>query len=75
MGIKKKLSFFLIIAVVAVAIAIIIYFSGIFVPSAIHSGTFTTEVVTNGEVVSTIQAPVLLNQKMKCCFKSGSRYY
>ncbi len=56
MGIKKNLSFFLIIAVVAVAIAIIIYFSGIFVPSAIHSGTFTTEVVTNGEVVSTIQA-------------------
>ena len=56
MGIKKNLSFFLIIAVVAVAIAVIIYFSKLFVPASIHPGTFTTEVVSKGEVVSTIQA-------------------
>ncbi len=55
MGNKRNLSFFIVIAIV-VAIALFVYFSGIFVPSAVHPGSFTTEVVSKGEVVSTIQA-------------------
>jgi len=56
MGNKKNIALFLIIAIVLVAVAVIIYFSGIFVPSAIQPGSFSTVVVTEGEIVSTIEA-------------------
>lgn len=56
MGNKKKVSLVIILAVVIIAIAVIIYFSRIFVPSVIQPGSFSTEVVTQGEVVSTIEA-------------------
>ncbi|MFW5831338.1 MAG: efflux RND transporter periplasmic adaptor subunit [Prolixibacteraceae bacterium] len=56
MGNRKKISLLIIIAVVIVAIAVIVYFSKIFVPSVIRPGSFSTEVVTKGEVVATIEA-------------------
>ena len=56
MGNKKKVSLVIIVAVVIVAIAVIFYFSRIFVPSVIQPGSFSTEVVTQGEVVATIDA-------------------
>ena len=56
MGNKKKLSFFLITVIVIIAVVAIAYFSRIFVPSTIQPGTFSTSVVTKGEVISTIQA-------------------
>ena len=56
MGNKKKVSLVIIVAVVIVAIAVIFYFSRIFVPSVIQPGSFSREVVTQGEVVATIDA-------------------
>lgn len=56
MGNKKNARLFLITFIVLAAIAVIIYFSGLFVPSSIQTGTFTTTVVTEGEVISTIDA-------------------
>lgn len=56
MGNKKNITLFLISAIVIIAIGVIVYFSGLFVPSAIQTGTFSTVVATEGEVISTIDA-------------------
>ena len=56
MGRKKKITLFLIVAVVIIAVAVIVYFSRLFVPSIIQPGSFSTEVVTKGEVMATVQA-------------------
>jgi HlyD family secretion protein len=56
MGNKKKLSVFLIVAVVAIIIASVLYFSGILLPSALQAGSFETSVIDRGEVISSINA-------------------
>ena len=56
MGNKKKLSVFLIVAIVTIVVASVLYFSGILLPSALQPGTFETTVVDRGKVISTINA-------------------
>ncbi|HKJ79965.1 MAG TPA: efflux RND transporter periplasmic adaptor subunit, partial [Prolixibacteraceae bacterium] len=56
MGNKKKVTLFIVTAILIIAVGILIYFSGLFVPSAIHTNDFSTVVVTEGEVLSTIDA-------------------
>jgi HlyD family secretion protein len=56
MGNKKKLSVFLIVAIVTIIAASVLYFSGILLPSALQAGSFETSVVDRGEVISSINA-------------------
>jgi len=56
MGNKKKFSVFLIVAIVAILSAVILYFSGILLPSALQPGSFETSVVDRGQVISSINA-------------------
>lgn len=56
MGVKKNISIvFITVIILAVGVAIV-YFSGIFVPNALHSGTFKTEIIKRGRVVSGVTA-------------------
>ncbi len=56
MGTKKNLSIALITVFALVALAVILYFSRIFVPDSLQSGTFETVVVHRGDIISTTQA-------------------
>jgi len=56
MGVKKNISIIVIVVIVLGGLAAIAYFSGIFVPNALHAGSFQTEVVERGSVISGITA-------------------
>lgn len=56
MGNTKKLSIVLIAVIALITISAIIYFSRIFIPGSIKSGSFETVVVHRGEVLSTTPA-------------------
>lgn len=56
MGNSKKLSIVLIAVIALIALSAIIYFSRIFAPGSIKSGSFETVVVHRGEVLSTTPA-------------------
>ncbi len=56
MGTKKNLSIALITVFALVALAVILYFSRIFVPDSLQSGTFETVVVHRGDIISSTQA-------------------
>lgn len=56
MGNKKKLPFFLIAAFALIALAAVIYVSGILVPNTLKRGNYTTTTVEKGQVLSAINA-------------------
>lgn len=56
MGAKKNISIVLIAAFALVALVAFLYFSGVFVPDSLKSGSFETVVVHRGDVISTTQA-------------------
>jgi HlyD family secretion protein len=56
MGVKKNISLVLIAVVLIIVLAAVAYFSGIFVPSALHAGNFKTEIVKRGRVISGVTA-------------------
>ncbi|QGY44866.1 HlyD family efflux transporter periplasmic adaptor subunit [Maribellus comscasis] len=56
MKIKKKLSLFIIIALIVAIAVIVTYYSGIFVPNYLKQGNFETSVIERGNVVSAINA-------------------
>lgn len=56
MGAKKNISIVLIAAFALVALVAVLYFSGVFVPDSLKSGSFETVVVHRGDVISTTQA-------------------
>lgn len=56
MGNKKKFSVFLIVAFATILFALILYFSGILLPSTLKVGSFETAVVDRGKVISSIKA-------------------
>ncbi len=56
MGTKKNLSIASVIIVALILLAVILYFSGVFVPDSLSSGSFDTVVVHRGDVISTTQA-------------------
>ncbi len=56
MGTRKNLSIVFIAVFALIAITVILYFSGVFVPNTLKSGSFETTVVHRGNVISTTQA-------------------
>ena len=56
MGAKKNISIVVISAFVLIALVVILYLSGVFVPDTLKSGSFETVVVHRGNVISTTQA-------------------
>jgi len=52
MAVKKNISIVVIIVVLIAAIAGVAYFSGLFVPNALQAGSFKTEIIKRGSVVS-----------------------
>lgn len=53
---KKRIQILLIVALALIVLAAIIYYSRIFVPNTLKPGSFTTDVVEKGQVVSAINA-------------------
>lgn len=56
MGARKNISIVLIAVFALIALAVILYLSGVFVPDTLKSGSFETVVVHRGNVISTTQA-------------------
>jgi len=63
MGNTKKLSIVLIAVIAIIVLAAIIYFSRIFAPGSIKSGSFETVVVHRGEVLSTTPANAVVESE------------
>lgn len=56
MGVKKNLSIALIAVFALIVFTAVVYFSGVFVPDSLQSGSFETVVVHRGDVISTTPA-------------------
>jgi HlyD family secretion protein len=56
MGVKKNISIVFITGVVFTALVAIAYFSGFFVPDALRAGSFKTETIKRGNIVSGVTA-------------------
>lgn len=56
MGVKKNISIILIVVMLIAVFAAIAYFSGFFVPNALQAGSFKTETISRGSVISGITA-------------------
>ena len=56
MGSIKKISVLFIVTIVIVVIIALLYFSGIFIPTSLKTGSFETIVVDRGMVISTTHA-------------------
>jgi len=53
---KKKLSFILLVSLLLVALAAVLYYSGILLPNTLKPGNYTTATVDRGQVLSAINA-------------------
>lgn len=56
MGSHKRTNVFLLVAISLIALTAIIYFSRLFVPNTVKPGSFTTETVDRGQVISAVDA-------------------
>ncbi|NQU52563.1 MAG: efflux RND transporter periplasmic adaptor subunit [Bacteroidetes bacterium] len=56
MGVKKNISIVFITTIVFAVVVAIAYFLGFFVPDALHSGNFKTEIIKRGSVISGVTA-------------------
>ena len=56
MGVKKNISITVIVIILIAGLAAVAYFSGFFVPNALQAGSFKTELIERGSVISGITA-------------------
>lgn len=63
MGSKKRIQVFLIAIVILIALAAAVYYSRILVPNTLKPGSFSTEVVEKGQVLSAINATGLVESE------------
>ncbi|SHJ57170.1 HlyD family secretion protein [Tangfeifania diversioriginum] len=56
MGSQKKIKVFLLVAFALIALAAIAYYSRLFVPNTVKPGSFTTQIVERGQVISATDA-------------------
>jgi HlyD family secretion protein len=56
MGSQKRIKVFLLVAFALIALAAIGYYSRLFVPNTVKPGSFTTEIVDRGQVISATDA-------------------
>lgn len=73
MGSKSRLSIFIVIAIVLAAIFIAYFYSSIKVPSTLKPGTFKTELVEYGQVLSYIEATGVVESENEVLILSPAR--